>query len=106
MIKVSEWIKANCESHAIQDDNKLRPLFKEQTGHEAPWGIHNKTQTEAAIKRRGLGGTVNASDDDKLCYGYEVAYSCAVKFAVFHSQKMGRGYMFDDCVDALERAGL
>lgn len=106
MKKVSEWLKEHTDSHSIFDDTKLRESFKTETGHDAPWQSHSMELTRQAIRARGLGGTLEGADGMRCSYGYEIASACAVQFADFHSQKMGRGFLWRDCLEALERRGL
>jgi hypothetical protein len=105
-MKVSAWLLEFTDSHVIQDDSKMRAKFEADTNHPCPWRSHTKNETVKAIKGRGLGGTLTADNDTQLCYGYEMAAACARKFAGFSSDKMGRGFMFRDCIEALQKAGL
>lgn len=105
-VKVSAWLADNVGSHAIQDHAKLAAKFLADTGNVAPWPSHSVTQARKDIEARGLGGDCKGQPNDRVCYGYEVAASCASVYANFHSEKFGRGSAFWDCVEALKRAGL
>jgi hypothetical protein len=105
-MKISDWIKANTESHAIQDDFPLSLSFKEATGFDAPWSNHSIEATRELMEDRGLGGTLNAKAPMRLAYGYEIAIACARTFADGYSRtKHGRGSAYWEAVDALVAAG-
>ena len=104
-MKVSEWLSQNTDSHDIYDDTRMRERFKVETGFDAPWKSHTREATAKAIESRGLGGQLTTDPDFICCYGYEMAAACAKKFADFYSAKMGRGFMYRDCIENLAAAG-
>lgn len=106
MKKFSEWLKQHAESHGIYDAKQKADCFKAETGFDAPWPVHTVRETTQAILNRGLGGHIKGCDEDTCCWGYQMAAGVARKFAGFTSDKMGRGFLFWDCVEALEKKGL
>jgi hypothetical protein len=98
---VSEWL-AEIGSHDILNHADMSKDFIEATGEQPCWTAHTVADTRKAIERRGLGGSCAGPDDDKVAYGYEVAESLARKFGRgFSSDKMGRGSIFRDCIEAI-----
>jgi hypothetical protein len=107
-MKISEWLNEYVDSHSIYDSRKMRESFMAQTGLEPIWPEHTHEQTRASIVGRGLGGYLktDVADDLKECWGYQMADSLASHYAKFHSSKMGRGFLFDDCITGLKKAGF
>lgn len=102
---VSKFLTEFTSSHDILDHAGLSARFLKETGEAADWPHHSKAATAQTIKARGLGGTLTAEADTRLCYGYEVAEHLAHKHLGYASPAEGRGRRWADCVQALERAG-
>lgn len=103
-LKVSEWL-AECGSHDIYNAAQIAQDFTERTGEAPCWATHTVAATAQAMKARGLGGTLRGKPQDVTAWGYEIAGALARKYANFTSEKMGRGFLFFDCLEALRRAG-
>ena len=105
MKKISEFL-SELDSHSIYESEPMKKDFKEQTGQEPVWGEYTERQTAEAMESRGLGGYMNPADGKKLCYGYDVAKSLAQKHAPgYRCTKMGRGFAFQEALEALRNAG-
>lgn len=106
-MKVSEWLCKFTDSHAIQEAPAMAKLFKEHTGHDAPWYTVSAKQAARDIVARGKGGTLNTKAKVPLCYGYAMAEACAYKWTEgFNSWQTGLGFRFQTAVAALQKAGL
>jgi hypothetical protein len=92
------------DSHSIYDHAEAGAAFTAATGELPPWPTHTKQNTQRRIAGSYTGGYVEGADDTIMCYGYEMAYSLAEHYIGFRSQKVGRGFMFHDCIDALVKA--
>lgn len=106
MKKISEWLVDNADSHGIYDAKQKADSFKAETGFDAPWMKHTVKETAKVMARRGLGGELRGEPENECCWGYEMADGCARHFAGFHSDKMGRGFLFWDCIEGLKAKGL
>lgn len=102
-ISISQWL-TDLGSHEIYIAKAIGDDFTKWTGEIPCWKTHSAESTKRAIANRGLGGTLTTPD--KNAWGYEIAFALASKYADFRSIKNGRGSMFHDCLDALEKAGL
>lgn len=104
-MKVSEWLSKCASSHVIHDHKAMASDFLDATGEAAPWPVHTVAACREAIKDRGLGGNINGPDDDKVCYGYEIAEALAYRFGgAFTTTLNGRGSIFRQCLAAIEAA--
>jgi hypothetical protein len=104
-VKISEWLIDNVDSHAIQDHAQLAEAFKVATGCEPCWPSHSVVTTRAVMADRGLGGIIDANAVGPVCWGYEVAAGLAATHANFRSEKYGRGRIYWECFEALEKVG-
>lgn len=107
MKTISEWL-SNIDSHGIYDAEPCAKDFTSETGKEPCWPTHSVAATKQAIQARGVGGSVNGKSDERVCYGYEIAESCAEKYAhsTAHQSLQGRGSRFRVAVMALENVKL
>ena len=104
--KISAWLCESVSSHGIYKHKPLAEDFKKCTGEEACWPTHSAEETIADVRGAKAGGSLTMEDAEfPSAYGYEIASALARKYANFRSTKMGRGFLFDDCVGALMRAG-
>lgn len=106
LMKISEWLSTSIGSHDIASASELFASFKLQTGQEPTnWPLHSKQQTKRAMDARGLGGQERPGDGADV-WGYELAQHLAYVHANgFRSPAMGRGTIFNHCVEALKVAG-
>ena len=102
-MKISAWLGA-LDSHDIYTAAPLGEDFIRKTGLQPCWPVHTYEDTQAAIERRGLGGFQNSNKRDNA-WGWEIALALAQKYANYSSHKLGRGFIFRDCLEALVRAG-
>ena len=100
---VSKFL-SSLNSHEIYDSEGLAKDFTMETGEQPCWPVHTVQETKKAISERGLGGRVNGNNGG-CCYGWEVAAALAQKYAEYRSSKMGRGFLFNDCLTALQKGG-
>lgn len=105
-MKISTWLNKK-DSHGIYGGGVIAD-FAAKCKRTAPWRTHINTETVAALKARGLGGTFESSPDNVTCYGWEMAEACAEKFALNfdHGAYFGRGTRFRCAVAALKAAKL
>lgn len=107
-MKISEWLEQAIDSHDIALDEELRKDFREKTGREPSWPAHTVKDTKRDIASDPRGGYVSSlwTNDQQVCYGYQVASSLARKYAAHNSTMIGRGFLFRDCVKALKEKGM
>lgn len=105
-VKLSEWLTANTDSHAIQDSDALAAKFEADTGVAADWPSHTEAQTVRAIKGRGKGGEIKTGTGKRLCYGYQVAEHFSSKHTTFVPWQSGLGFRYRSAIDALVAAGF
>jgi hypothetical protein len=105
-MKPSEFLKKYIESHGIYEHEKYAIRFRTQVGDEPCWPTSTVAQVERDISRDPHGGEVHGKPNTLTCSGYQMASAMAVKYAKFHSTKIGRGFLFRDCIDHLEKAGF
>jgi hypothetical protein len=104
---ISEWLSDSICSHDIADADALKKDYALNTSHIAKsWPVHSVEATKGAIIARGLGGTLDDTSAQNLVYGWELARTLARQYAGFTSNKMGRGFVFRECVEALKAKGL
>lgn len=102
---VSTWLKDHTGSHNIYEAKALQASFFKHTGLAIDLPKHTAKETRKAIAIDPRGGTCGGNDNDKVCYGYEVASYLCSYLTGYHSNKLGRGFMWQDCIEALEKAG-
>lgn len=100
--KIIAWLEDR-DSHTIYKEPATFEKFTSQTGEPHCWPIHSVNSTRLAIANDPRGGSVEGGGEDQCSYGYEIAYALAEKYAGFRSEKIGRGFMFYDCLDALDQ---
>lgn len=106
-MKLSTWLREYTDSHAIFNHQGLCAKFVELTGKKPCWPVHTAKETAEALSNDVRGVTINYADpNERVAYGYEIAEAVARYYAKHSSQKLGRGFRWRDCVEALERAGL
>lgn len=108
IMKVSEWLRTASASHVIQDAAKLAADYTKATGNSAEgWPTHTVAETRRRLAGDPRGGEVGGKAQQRVTYGYQLAVYLAEELVPgFRSTKSGRGFAFDEAVDALERAGL
>lgn len=101
-MKVSEWL-SGLNSHTIYDAKTLADDFKKNTGQQPCWWTPTAAEVRRMIKQRGIGGICRGNAP--CANGYDVAAALAERFAGHHSRMQGRGFLFFDCLEALQKAG-
>ena len=106
-MKVSEWLET-IDSHGIYEAAPCAADFTKETGKLPCWPTFTVAQTITAIKKRGIGGSVNGKPNERVAYGYEIANALAENLAATssHRKYSGRGSQFRAAVEALKNAGL
>lgn len=102
--KFSDWLSRR-DSHSIYHFAELSADFKQMTGQDWPAYIETQTVTDAKAAL-GLGGYVSDGDHVLTVTGWVMARDFARHLVDFHSDKMGRKRIFDECVAAIAKAGL
>lgn len=106
--KISEWL-AEHGAWTIYDAKEAKTNFHEETGQFPKWPDYDYRTTYGHVKNSKAGGELDSTSDmrgKRFCYGYEMAYYLAKEYANHTSDKMGRGFMFWDCIEALKEAGF
>lgn len=102
--KVAKWLET-LTSHGIYDHVQLAVDFTNATSEPACWAVHTPQQTRAAIRKRGLGGSLDP-EVASCAYGWEIANALAKKYTVGFAVTMhGRGSQFHNALFALRKAG-
>lgn len=104
---VSEWL-AELSSHDIYDSVGATADFMKRTGEaDTGWPTMSAAGMKQRIIARGLGGSINLEDPARrMIAGYEIAEHLAAIYAGgFVSRKNGRGSIFFECLEALQKAG-
>lgn len=106
MKKISNWL-AGLDPWSIYLSDKMKESFLKETGQEPVWPEHVHQQTAKAMAARGLGGTLGPPHPGKECWGYEMAIALAEKYVDgFLCTKMGRGFAFQEALEALRKVGM
>jgi hypothetical protein len=115
-LKISAWLK-EYGSHDIYSIEGVKEDFEKSTGQKFPSFVksHTLKETRAAMKARGLGGEISRmlSDSQRVVWGYAMAADFAKHLAnadasitIGGRQIMGRGRIFYNAIEYLEKAGL
>lgn len=105
-MKPSEFLAEHTESHGIYKHEDLAQKFRDEVGDEPCWPTETVAQVRKDIANDPRGGEVRGEPTMLTCCGYQMANALAGKYAKFHSSKIGRGFLYRDCIKALEKAGF
>lgn len=110
---ISAWL-STLGSHEIYTLTHIKEDFETHTGQKWPSyvGTYTFKQTRDAMRARGLGGQLEDSKD-RCVWGYQMAADFAkhlthqdASVTAFGRQIMGRGRIFYNAIELLEKAGL